>query len=45
VFKLKAAHRLDSINVELYMFRASSVLIIRGYLLYARQFVHFMQAM
>jgi len=31
--------------IKLYMFRASSALIIRSYLLYARQLVRFMQVM
>ena len=40
-------HQISNIYfvVKLYMFRASSVPIIRSYLLYARQLVRFMQAM
>ena len=40
-------HQISNICfiIKLYMFRASSVPIIRSYLLYARQSVYFMQAM
>jgi len=40
-------HQISNIYfvIKLYMFRASSVPIIRSYLLYARQLVGFMQAM
>ena len=40
-------HQISNIYfvVKLYMFRASSVPIIRSYLLYARKLVRFMQAM
>jgi hypothetical protein len=40
-------HQISKIYfvIKLYMFRASSVPIIRSYLLYARQLVRFMQVM
>ena len=40
-------HQISNIYflIKLYMFRATSVPIIRSYLLYARQLVRFMQAM
>jgi len=40
-------HQMSKIYfvIKLYMFRASSVPIIRSYLLYTRQLVRFMQVM
>jgi len=40
-------HQISNIYfvIKLYMFQASSVPIVRSYLLYTQQLVHFMQAM